>query len=127
MSGAPRDFLRPGQTPASCLGVKGSPVQIRPSRRVLEHLYLELGTKTAMIVPTGPAGMSKASKAAAAQSLLTQPLRRMPTTYRRPRPATRSPNVASTSSDAEVSRANTRLIACGPALYVMARACRRSG
>jgi hypothetical protein len=38
-----------------------------------EHLYPELGTKTAMIVPTGPAGMSKASKAAAAQSLLTQP------------------------------------------------------
>src|SRR5262245_16733876 len=37
-----------------------------------------------------------------------QPLRRMPTTYRRPPPATRSPNVASTSSDADVGRANTR-------------------
>ena len=37
-----------------------------------------------------------------------QPLGRMPTTYRRPPPATRSPNVASTSSDAHVSRANTR-------------------
>ena len=39
-----------------------------------------------------------------------QPLRRMPTTYRRCRlpPATRSPNVASTSNDADVSRANTR-------------------
>jgi len=32
----------------------------------------------------------------------------MPTTYRRLPPATRSPNVASTSSDADVSRANTR-------------------
>ena len=31
----------------------------------------------------------------------------MPTTYRRLPPATRSPNVASTSSDAGVSRANT--------------------
>ena len=29
---SPPDFLRPGQTPDSCLGVKGSPVQIRPSR-----------------------------------------------------------------------------------------------
>jgi hypothetical protein len=27
------DYLRPSQTPDSCLGVKGSPVQIRPSRR----------------------------------------------------------------------------------------------
>jgi hypothetical protein len=33
------------------LGVKGSPVQIRPSRRFFERLYPELGTKTAMIVP----------------------------------------------------------------------------
>jgi len=29
---SPFDSLRPGQTPDSCLGVKGSPVQIRPSR-----------------------------------------------------------------------------------------------
>ena len=27
------------------LGVKGSPVQIRPSRQFFEHLYPELGTK----------------------------------------------------------------------------------
>jgi hypothetical protein len=32
-------------------GVKGSPVQIRPSRRIFEHLYPKLGTKSAMIVP----------------------------------------------------------------------------
>jgi hypothetical protein len=30
--GSPSDSLRPAQTPDSCLGVKGSPVQIRPSR-----------------------------------------------------------------------------------------------
>ena len=30
--GSPPDSLRPAQTPDSCLGVKGSPVQIRPSR-----------------------------------------------------------------------------------------------
>ena len=35
------------------LGVKGSPVQIRPSRRFFEHLYPEMGTKTTMIIPTG--------------------------------------------------------------------------
>jgi hypothetical protein len=34
VSGSPLDFLRPGQTPDSCLGIKGSPVQIRPSRLV---------------------------------------------------------------------------------------------
>ena len=34
VSGSPFDSLRPGQTPDSCLGVKGSPVQIRPSRLV---------------------------------------------------------------------------------------------
>jgi len=50
--GSPFDSLRPGQTPDSCLGVKGSPVQIRPSRRVFERLYPKLGTKPAMIVPT---------------------------------------------------------------------------
>ena len=49
--GSQFDYLRPGQTPDSCLGVKGSPVQIRPSRRFFERLYPELGTKTAMIVP----------------------------------------------------------------------------
>jgi hypothetical protein len=31
--GSPPDSLRPAQTPDSCLGVKGSPVQIRPSRQ----------------------------------------------------------------------------------------------
>src|SRR5262249_39621858 len=39
-------------TPGRGLGVKGSPVQIRPSRRFFEHLYPEMGTKTAMIIPT---------------------------------------------------------------------------
>jgi hypothetical protein len=34
VKGSPLDSLRPGQTPDSCLGVKGSPVQIRPSRLV---------------------------------------------------------------------------------------------
>jgi hypothetical protein len=34
------------------LGVKGSRVQIPPSRRFFERLYPEMGTKTAMIVPT---------------------------------------------------------------------------
>jgi hypothetical protein len=34
------------------LGVKGSPVQIRPSRPFFEHLYPSLGTNSAMIVPT---------------------------------------------------------------------------
>jgi hypothetical protein len=37
-----------------------------------------------------------------------QPLGRMPATYRRVPPATRLPNVARTSSDAHISRANTR-------------------
>jgi len=32
VKGSVFDFPRPGQTPVSCLGVKGSPVQIRPSR-----------------------------------------------------------------------------------------------
>jgi hypothetical protein len=50
--GSPSDSPRPGQMPDSCLGVKGSPVQIRPSRRFYERLCPELGTKTAMIVPT---------------------------------------------------------------------------
>jgi len=50
--GSTLDSLRPRQTPDSCLGVKGSPVQIRPSRLFFEHLYPELGTKTVMIVPT---------------------------------------------------------------------------
>ena len=36
MRGSPSDSLRPGQTPDSCLGVKGSPVQIRPPRLVVE-------------------------------------------------------------------------------------------
>jgi hypothetical protein len=34
------------------LGVKGSRVRIPPSRPFFEHLYPEMGTKTAMIVPT---------------------------------------------------------------------------
>ncbi len=50
--GSPSDSIRPGRTPDSCLGVKGSPVQIRPSQRFFEHLYPEMGTKSAMIVPT---------------------------------------------------------------------------
>ncbi len=52
VGGSPFDSLRPRQTPDSCLGVKGSPVQIRPSRRFFERLYPEMGTKSAMIVPT---------------------------------------------------------------------------
>jgi hypothetical protein len=36
VSGSPFDASRPGQTPDSCLGVKGSPVQIRPSRLVVK-------------------------------------------------------------------------------------------
>ena len=35
--GSPPDSLRPAQTPDSCLGVKGSPVQIRPSRPVVSR------------------------------------------------------------------------------------------
>jgi len=33
VEGSPFDSPRPGRTPCSCLGVKGSPVQIPPSRR----------------------------------------------------------------------------------------------
>ena len=40
------------RVPETFLGVKGSPVQIRPSRLFFEHLYPEMGTKTAMIIPT---------------------------------------------------------------------------
>jgi len=58
VKGSPFDSLRPSQTPDSCLGVKGSPVQIRPSRRFFERLYPKLGTKSAMIVPTWPSGTS---------------------------------------------------------------------
>src|SRR5712664_3822034 len=36
------------------LGVKGSRVQIPPSRRFFERLYPSLGTNPAMIVPTWP-------------------------------------------------------------------------
>ena len=36
--GSPFDSLRPGQTPGSCLGVKGSRVQIPPSRRIFERI-----------------------------------------------------------------------------------------
>jgi hypothetical protein len=35
-------------------GVKGSPVQIRPSRRFFERFMDQLGTKHAMIVPIWP-------------------------------------------------------------------------
>ena len=44
--------LHPITPDITFLGVKGSPVQIRPSRRFFEHLYPEFGTKTTMIVPT---------------------------------------------------------------------------
>jgi hypothetical protein len=40
------DSLRPGQTPDSCLGVKGSPVQIRPSRLVFRTLVPRNGNET---------------------------------------------------------------------------------
>ncbi len=38
--GSPLDFLGSGQTIASWLGVKGSPVQIRPSRLVVEFFRI---------------------------------------------------------------------------------------
>jgi hypothetical protein len=44
--GSPFDPLRPGQTPDSCLGVKGSPVQIRPSRQVFRTLVPRNGNET---------------------------------------------------------------------------------
>jgi hypothetical protein len=40
VGGSPLDFLRPGQTIDSCLGVKGSPIQIRPSRLVIEFFRI---------------------------------------------------------------------------------------
>jgi hypothetical protein len=42
----------------------------------------------------------------------------MPTTYRRVLPATRSPNVASTNSDADASRANTRRYTAVPIIWL---------
>jgi hypothetical protein len=42
VGGSPFDSLRSGQTPDSCLGVKGSPVQIRPSRLVVEFFRIYL-------------------------------------------------------------------------------------
>jgi hypothetical protein len=41
---SPSDSAGPSQTPDSCLGVKGSPVQIRPSRPFFEHRGDHLGT-----------------------------------------------------------------------------------
>jgi hypothetical protein len=38
-----------GEDMDAWLGVKGSPVQIRPSRRVFERLYPGLGTKIAQV------------------------------------------------------------------------------
>src|SRR5215470_13915314 len=54
--GCGNGLLSTGWMPGSSLGVKGSPVQIRPSRRFFEHLYPELGTKSTMIVPTWSSG-----------------------------------------------------------------------
>ncbi len=45
VSGSHFDSLRPRQTPVSCLGVRGSPVQIQPSRRFFEHFGDQVGTK----------------------------------------------------------------------------------
>jgi hypothetical protein len=42
VKGSPFDSLRPGPTPDSCLGVKGSPVQIRPSRLVVKFFRIYL-------------------------------------------------------------------------------------
>jgi hypothetical protein len=39
---SPLDSLRPRQTPDSCLGVKGSPVQIRPSRLAVKFFRIYL-------------------------------------------------------------------------------------
>jgi hypothetical protein len=57
--GSPFDSIRSGRTLDSWLGVKESPVQIRPSRQFFERLYPKLGTKSAMIVPTRPAGRAE--------------------------------------------------------------------
>jgi len=58
---------------------------------------------------------------------LRQLLGRMPTTYRCPRPATRSPNVASPSGDADVGRANTRRSACESQLIGLLAVANRTG
>ena len=46
VKGSQFDSPRPGQTPDSCLGVKGSPVQIRPSRQVFRTLVPPNGNET---------------------------------------------------------------------------------
>jgi hypothetical protein len=43
------------------LGVKGSRVQVPPSRPFFEHSCPEMGTKAAMIVPTWPNEAREAS------------------------------------------------------------------
>jgi hypothetical protein len=52
VSGSPADSPGPVRTPCPWLEVKGSPVQSGRPDEFFECLYLELGTKTAMIVPT---------------------------------------------------------------------------
>jgi hypothetical protein len=69
VGGSPFDSLGSGQTPDSCLGVKGSPVQIRPSRLVVEifriYLYLTRASKGANLRVKWPLEGTRRSSAVA--------------------------------------------------------------
>ena len=63
------------------LGVKGSPVKSGRPDEFFEHLYPEMGTKPAMIIPTGP-GPDEKSIQADRHAILMTTLPRWPRSRR---------------------------------------------
>jgi len=96
------DSLRPEQTPDSCLGVKGSPVQIRPSRLVIDffriYFHYARANKRANLLCNGPSTGPHRAPATAPHQDMCQDSRTGSSPVKAPK-ITEPPRICTTTPD----------------------------